>query len=75
MNKLKEILNQTLKRNDKWSSTLLTMFSAWVWCLLFASIDYFRSGYRADVFFAMIGMAGGIKITDSFSKKLKPNEN
>lgn len=72
MKLLSEILNDTLKRNGKYSSTLLTMFVFSVACLLYGFIDFFCNGFNSEVWFSFVGMAGGIKITDAFSKKLKP---
>ena len=66
----KEIINDTLKRNGKWSRTSLTMFSAWFVALLMSIIDFALNGLRFDVWCILIGVAMGSKITDSFSKKI-----
>ena len=69
---LKEILNDTLKRDGKWSSTLLTMLLFSLSVFLYGWIDFFLHGFNESVFFCWAGMASGIKITDAFSKKIKP---
>lgn len=66
------ILKDTLKREGKWSSTLLTMFVFSLSVFLYGWIDFFLHGFNSEVFFAWVGMASGIKITDAFSKKIKP---
>ena len=70
MNIIKEIVNDTLKRNGKWSRTSLTMFSAWFVGLLMSIIDFAFNGLRFDVWCVLIGVAMGSKITDSYSKKI-----
>lgn len=72
MKLLSEILNDTLKRNGRFSSTLVTMFAFSCSVFLYGWVDLFMHGFNSEVFFAWVGMASGIKITDAFSKKLKP---
>ena len=67
-----EILNDTLKRNGKFSSTLVTMFVFSAACLLYGFNDFFKNGFNSEVWFSFIAISGGVKITDAFSKKLKP---
>ncbi len=69
---LKEILNDTLKRDGKWSATLFTMFLFSLSVFFYGWLDLFMHGFNGEVFFAWVGMASGIKITDAFSKKIKP---
>lgn len=69
---LKDIFNDTLKREGKWSATLFTMFVFSLSVFLYGWVDLFMHGFNAEVFFAWVGMASGIKITDAFSKKIKP---
>lgn len=70
MNIIKEIVNDTLKRNGKWSRTSLTMFTSYFVALLMSIIDFAFNGLRFDVWCVLIGVAMGSKITDSFSKKI-----
>jgi hypothetical protein len=70
---LKEILEHTLKRDGKYSSTLITMFVFSASTLLYGWIDFLLRGFNSEVFFAFVGLASGIKIADSISKKVKPN--
>lgn len=62
----------SLKRNGKYSPTLLTMFTAWVTAMGIAWIDFFQSGFRSETFWAFVSIGAGIKITDAISKKLTP---
>ena len=70
MNIIKEIVNDTLKKNGKWSRTSLTMFTSYFVALLMSIIDFAFNGLRFDVWCVLIGVAMGSKITDSFSKKI-----
>ena len=70
MNIIKEIVNDTLKKNGKWSRTSLTMFTSYFVALLMSIIDFSLNGLRFDVWCVLIGVAMGSKITDSFSKKI-----
>ena len=70
MNIIKEIVNDTLKKNGKWSRTSLTMFTSYFVSLLMSIIDFSLNGLRFDVWCVLIGVAMGSKITDSFSKKI-----
>lgn len=70
MNIIKEIVNDTLKKNGKWSRTSLTMFTSYFVSLVMSIIDFAFNGLRFDVWCVLIGVAMGSKITDSFSKKI-----
>lgn len=70
MNIIKDIVNDTLKKNGKFSRTSLTMFSAWFVGLVMSIIDFAFNGLRFDVWCVLIGVAMGSKITDSYSKKI-----
>jgi hypothetical protein len=71
---LSEIANDTLKKDVKgfreWSRTSLTMFTAWVWVVIIATIDYFNSGFKFEVWVTMVAVALGIKITDAYTKRI-----
>jgi len=66
----KEILEDTLKRNGKWSRTSLTMFSSWFIALVMAILDFCFNGLRFDVWLGLISVSIGSKISDSLSKKI-----
>ena len=70
MNIIKDIVNDTLKRNGKWSRTSLTMFVTLFVALVMSCIDFAFNGLRFDVWVTLMGVAMGSKITDSFSKKI-----
>jgi hypothetical protein len=67
---LREILQDTLKKDGKWSRTSMTMFSAWVLSLSMAMFDFFFNGLKYDVWVTLVVVATGIKITDAWSKKI-----
>lgn len=67
---LKSIFNDTLKREGKYSATLLTMFTFSLSVFFYGWFDLFMHGFNSEVFFAWVGMASGIKITDAYSKKI-----
>ena len=67
---IKDIVNDTLKKNGKWSRTSLTMFTSYFVSLAMSIIDFAYNGLRFDVWCVLIGVAMGSKITDSFSKKI-----
>ncbi len=71
-----EITHDTLKTRDddgvvRWSRTSLTMFTAWLIVTYIAIVDFHKFCYRPDVFFGLLGVAVGVKISDSVSKKIK----
>lgn len=70
MNIIKEIINDTLKRNGKWSRTSLTMFTSYIIALVMAILDFCFNGLRFDVWLGLISVSIGSKISDSLSKKL-----
>ena len=74
MNIIKEIVNDTLKKNGKWSRTSLTMFVTLFVALVMSCIDFAFNGLRFDVWVTLMGVAMGSKITDSVSKKLHNDE-
>lgn len=74
MNIIKDIANDTLKRNGKWSRTSLTMFVTLFVALVMSTIDFAFNGLRFDVWATLMGVAMGSKITDSYSKKIHNEE-
>jgi hypothetical protein len=64
------LVNDTLKKEGRYSRTSLTMFSAWVFALSFAWFDFMDKGLRFDVWVTLVGVALGSKITDAYSKKI-----
>jgi hypothetical protein len=70
---LGNVLNDTFKRDGKYSSTLITMFVFSASTLLYGWVDFILHGFNGEVFFAFVGLASGIKIADAFSKKVKPS--
>ena len=65
------LIDDTLKKDGRFSRTSLTMLSAWVTVLGMALVDFCDKGLRYDVWFALASIATGIKIVDSYSKKIE----
>ena len=69
---LRLILEDTLKKDGKYSRTSLTMFTAWIMVVGMAFFDFIDKGMRYDVWLTLVGVATGMKIIDSYSKKIQP---
>jgi hypothetical protein len=65
------LVNDTLKKDGKWSRTSLTMFSAWKLVIFMVIFDLYKEGFRYDVFVTMVGVALGTKLTDSIGKRVE----
>jgi len=65
------LINDTLKKDGRWSRTSLTMFSAWNLVSFMVIYDLYKEGFRYDVFVTMVGVALGTKLTDSIGKKIE----
>jgi hypothetical protein len=70
-NIITQIINDTLKKEGKFSRTSLTMFVTLFVALVMCSVDFIFNGLRFDVWATLMGVAMGSKITDSFSKKIE----
>lgn len=70
MNIIKEIVNDTLKKNGKFSRTSLTMFVTLVVALWMCVVDFVYNGLRFDIWIGLMSVAIGSKISDSLSKKI-----
>jgi hypothetical protein len=73
VNIVNKILSDTLKKNGKWSTTLLTMFTAWVAVLITYLVDFIKGGYKLNetAFCIIVAVALGSKITNSLSNKIE----
>lgn len=69
-NIINNIINDTLKREGKWSRTSLTMFSSWILSYGIAIIDYIRTGYRSEVWLTLVAVAVGVKLSDAIGKRI-----
>ena len=65
------LINDTLKKDGKWSRTSLTMFSAWKLVIFMVIFDLYKEGFRYDVFVTMVSVALGTKLTDSIGKRVE----
>ena len=67
---LKTVVNDTLKKDGKYSRTSLTMASAWFLVVVTYVYDFIRNGMRMEAFLVMVGVALGSKISDALSTRL-----
>jgi uncharacterized membrane protein YjjP (DUF1212 family) len=69
---LGKLASDTLKKEGKWSTTLLTMFTAWMAVLVTYLIDFAKNDFKLNetAFGIMVVIALGSKITNSFSNKI-----
>lgn len=65
------LINDTLKKDGRWSRTSLTMFSAWNLVSFMVVFDLYKEGFRYDVFVTIVGVALGTKLTDSVGKRIE----
>jgi len=66
-----EVMEGTLKRDGKHSSTLWTMAISMFLFSFMALIDFLINGVNFEVMIILACMATGVKITDAVSKKIK----
>lgn len=66
----KAIVNDTLKKDGKYSRTSLTMASAWFLVVVTYVYDFIRNGMHMEAFIIMVGVALGSKISDALSTRL-----
>lgn len=67
----KDIINDTLKRDGKFSRTSLTMATAWFAVLITYIWDFINEGFRMDAFTVMVSVALGVKWIDAKSKQIE----
>lgn len=70
-----KIVEDTLMKDGKWSRTSLTMFIGYCMANYMAVVDLYKHGFNFEVFLTYIGVAGGMKVVDAFSKKLGKDAN
>lgn len=70
---ISKLLSDTLKKEGKWSTTLLTMFTAWIAVLITYLVDFTKNGFKLNetAFGIMVVIALGSKITNSFSNRIE----
>lgn len=65
------VIDGTLKRDGKHSSTLWTMAISMFLFSFMAFIDFLMNGINFQIMIILACMATGVKITDAVSKKIK----
>ena len=60
----RNLCNDTLKKNGKWSKTNLTMFTSYIISISMAIYDMFYNGFNFQVFIVYICLSTGMKYFD-----------
>lgn len=68
-----KLISDTLKKEGKWSTTLLTMATAWYAILFTYLVDFIKNGLNEAAFAMILSVALGAKITNSISNKIENN--
>ena len=66
-----DVIEGTLKRDGKHSSTLWTMAISMFLFSFMSFVDFFINGLNIEIMITLACMATGVKITDAVSKKIK----
>ena len=67
---IKALVNDTLKKEGKWSRTSLTMFTSYVFTLVLAILDYIQRGFNFEVFLTYVGLSAGVKLSAAVEQRL-----
>lgn len=76
-NFISKLFSDTLKKEGKWSTTLLTMGTAWFLCIITYLLDFIKNGFKLNetAFGIMVVVALGSKVANSFSNKIEGKED
>lgn len=69
---VRDIGNDTLKKNGKWSKTAIIATSAWFVVLWSFHYDLINNGFNETAWMFLGGVALGAPITKAWSKKVDP---
>jgi hypothetical protein len=71
---ISEIADHTLRKDvngfREWDRMKLTMFTAWLFALISATIYFIIDGFHFEVWLTFVGVALGSKLIDAQSKKI-----
>jgi hypothetical protein len=67
---MRSLIDDTLKKEGKWSRTSLTMFTSYVFSLILAIFDYIHRGFNFEVFLTYVGLSAGVKLSAAVEKRL-----
>lgn len=70
MSVIGEVINDTLKKEGKWSRTSLTMFTSYIFTLILATLDYAHRGFNFEVFLTYVGLSAGVKLSAAIEQRL-----
>lgn len=73
---IKQVTNDTMKKDGKWSRTSLTMFSSFWIGVLYSGYGIYKYGFDPIVFATYMAVATGLKVIDVIDKhKTTTNDN
>ena len=71
---IRQVTNDTMKKEGKWSKSNLTMFSSFWIGVLYSGYGIYKYGFDPIVFATYMAVATGLKVIDVIDKR-KNNDN
>ena len=72
---IRQVTNDTMKKEGKWSRTSLTMFSSFWIGVLYSSYGIYKYGFDPIVFATYMAVATGLKVIDVIDKHKTNNDS
>jgi hypothetical protein len=72
---IRQVINDTMKKEGKWSRTSLTMFSSFWIGVLYSSYGIYKYGFDPIVFATYMAVATGLKVIDVIDKHKTNNDS
>jgi len=72
---IRQVTNDTLKKDNKWSRTSLTMFSSFWIGVVYSGYGIYKYGFDPIVFATYMAVATGLKVIDVIDKHKTNNGN
>jgi len=67
-----QMLDDTLKKDGKWSKMSIITASAWLVVMWAFIYDELHNGFNETAWFGLLAVASGNKVMDAWSKKVDP---
>jgi len=71
----KNLIEDTLKKDGKWSKTSLTMFSAWLLVVFMTIFVMIKEGFRFDVYTMLVFVSLGIPLVPPISNRIRKGKD
>lgn len=72
---IRQVTNDTLKKEGKWSRTSLTMFSSFWIGVMYSAYGIYKYGFDPIVFATYMAVATGLKVIDVLDKNKNKNND